>query len=90
MANTFLDSFCTRPMVAKKAVESRLPPPSPWRSAHVEQSGGRAVMYTPAVTWSQRDQAETGVGPAIASGSQTYSDLCDFPAAPTSTTGKFT
>ena len=29
-------------------------------------------------------RAETGVGPSIASGSQTYSGICaDFPAAPT-------
>jgi hypothetical protein len=42
-------------------------------------------MYTPAVTivaaWIR---AETGVGPAIASGSQTYRGTCaDFPQAPT-------
>jgi hypothetical protein len=44
----------------------------------------RATMYTPAVTivaaWIK---AETGVGPAMASGSQTYSGSCaDFPHAP--------
>ena len=42
-------------------------------------------MYTPAVTivaaWIS---AETGVGPSIASGSQTYSGICaDLPVAPT-------
>ena len=42
-------------------------------------------MYTPAVTivaaWIS---AETGVGPSIASGSQTYSGICALlPAAPT-------
>ena len=45
----------------------------------------RAIMYTPAVTivaaWIN---ALTGVGPSIASGSQTYSGICaDFPVAPT-------
>src|SRR5512136_2824087 len=45
----------------------------------------RAVMYTPAVTivaaWMR---ALTGVGPAIASGSQTYNGICaDLPVAPT-------
>ena len=45
----------------------------------------RTIMYTPAVTivaaWIN---ALTGVGPAMASGSQTYSGICaDFPAAPT-------
>ena len=43
-------------------------------------------MYTPAVTivaaWIS---AETGVGPSIASGSQTYRGICaDLPVAPTS------
>src|ERR1041385_454096 len=45
----------------------------------------RTTMYTPAVTivaaWMS---ALTGVGPAIASGSHTYSGICaDFPIAPT-------
>src|SRR5438093_5619882 len=45
----------------------------------------RQVTYTPAVTivaaWIS---ADTGVGPSIASGSQTYSGICaDFPVAPT-------
>ncbi len=45
----------------------------------------RATMYTPAVTivaaWIS---AETGVGPSMASGSQTYRGICaDLPAAPT-------
>ncbi len=44
----------------------------------------RATMYTPAVTivaaWIS---ALTGVGPAIASGSHTYSGICaDLPVAP--------
>ena len=45
----------------------------------------RQVTYTPAVTivaaWIR---ADTGVGPAIASGSHTYNGICaDFPHAPT-------
>ena len=45
----------------------------------------RVIMYTPAVTivaaWIN---ALTGVGPSMASGSQTYSGICaDFPVAPT-------
>src|SRR5882724_5033939 len=44
----------------------------------------RTITYTPAVTivaaWIN---ADTGVGPAIASGSHTYSGICaDFPHAP--------
>ena len=44
----------------------------------------RPTMYTPAVTivaaWIS---AETGVGPSMASGSQTYSGICaDLPVAP--------
>src|SRR5512145_3205123 len=44
----------------------------------------RQTMYTPAVTivaaWIS---ADTGVGPAMASGSQTYSGICaDLPVAP--------
>src|SRR5438093_10945492 len=44
----------------------------------------RQVTYTPAVTivaaWIK---ADTGVGPAIASGSHTYNGICaDFPHAP--------
>ena len=42
-------------------------------------------MYTPAVTMvAAWISAETGVGPAMASGSQTYSGICaDLPQAPT-------
>ena len=44
----------------------------------------RHTMYTPAVTMvAAWISAETGVGPAIASGSQTYSGICaDLPQAP--------
>src|SRR6202040_3236244 len=46
----------------------------------------RATIYTPAVTMvAAWIKADTGVGPAMASGSQTYSGICaDLPAAPTS------
>ena len=49
-----------------------------------EHARSRPIMYTPAVTivaaWIS---AETGVGPSIASGSQTYSGICaDLPVAP--------
>ena len=42
-------------------------------------------MYTPAVTMvAAWISALTGVGPSIASGSQTYRGICaDFPTAPT-------
>ena len=42
-------------------------------------------MYTPAVTMvAAWINALTGVGPSIASGSQTYRGICaDFPVAPT-------
>src|SRR5581483_1215091 len=45
----------------------------------------RATMYTPAVTMvAAWISAETGVGPSMASGNQTYSGNCaDFPHAPT-------
>ena len=41
-------------------------------------------MYTPAVTMvAAWIKAETGVGPSMASGSQTYSGTCaDLPVAP--------
>ncbi len=44
----------------------------------------RAIMYTPAVTMvAAWISALTGVGPAMASGSQTYKGICaDFPVAP--------
>src|SRR5689334_21640301 len=45
----------------------------------------RAIMYTPAVTMvAAWISADTGVGPAIASGSHTYSGSCALlPQAPT-------
>src|SRR5262249_7437324 len=45
----------------------------------------REIMYTPEVTMvAAWISADTGVGPAIASGSQMYSGICaDLPVAPT-------
>ncbi len=75
------------PMVAAKSAVS-----VPMMATTVKAEGARskitcerATIYTPAVTivaaWIK---AETGVGPSIASGSQTYSGICaDLPAAPT-------
>src|SRR5262245_31477264 len=50
-----------------------------------ERKPNRAIMYTPAVTMvAAWISALTGVGPAIASGSQTWSGICaDLPVAPT-------
>ena len=86
-ASTFLMSFCASPIVAAKIAVS--PPTAAITSIAVGDiltiAFARATMYTPAVTivaaWIS---ADTGVGPAIASGSHTYSGSCaDFPIAPT-------
>ena len=79
-------SFCTMPIApAQSAVAA------PITATIVSTSGAcanstalRPIKYTPAVTivaaWIS---AETGVGPSIASGSQTYSGICaDLPVAP--------
>jgi len=52
----------------------------------------RAIMYTPAVTMvAAWISADTGVGPSIASGSQTNSGICaDFPVAPSSSSAAIT
>ena len=86
-ARIFLISFCTKPIVAAKtavtaptiAINSIVTGASAKRIEH------RATIYTPAVTivaaWIK---ALTGVGPAIASGNQTYKGICaDLPIAPT-------
>src|SRR5688572_23451059 len=80
-------SFCTMPIApAHSAVAV------PMTATIISTSGAcanntalRPIKYTPAVTivaaWMS---AETGVGPSIASGSQTYSGICaDLPTAPT-------
>src|SRR5438132_3611100 len=72
-------SHCFNPIVAAKIAVS-----APMTTTVSDATGGsakrkwlRATRYTPAVTivaaWIR---AETGVGPAIASGSQTYSGIC--------------
>src|ERR1700719_3625394 len=79
-------SFWTRPMVAaKKAVA--MPMTATTFSAIGECrkiDELRATIYTPAVTMvAAWISALTGVGPSIASGSQTYRGSCaDLPMAP--------
>src|SRR5881409_2704372 len=79
-------SVCARPMLAANSAVS-----APTTATVVIAAGAcryrgaiRQVTYTPAVTivaaWIK---ADTGVGPAIASGSHTYNGICaDFPHAP--------
>src|SRR5439155_20293127 len=79
-------SFWARPIVAAKIAVA-----APTSATTIIATGDRrkrtlerTTMYTPAVTivaaWIR---AETGVGPAMASGSQTYRGiLADFPQAP--------
>ena len=80
-------SYCTKPIDAAKMAVT--PPTVATTSiafgASVKISLERATKYTPAVTivaaWIS---ADTGVGPSMASGSQTCSGSCaDLPAAPT-------
>src|SRR6185503_14255985 len=87
-ANTFLMSYWPTAIVAaKSAVTAPVMATMYCASCTAEYNGAERVMrYTPAVTivaaWIS---AETGVGPAIASGSQTYNGICaDLPATPTS------
>src|SRR5687768_1822838 len=73
-ARTFLMSHCLRPIVAAKiAVTAPTTATVRLATGDIENSAAlRATRYTPAVTivaaWIS---AETGVGPAMASGSQT-------------------
>ena len=85
-ASTFLMSHCLSPIVAAKtAVSAPTTATVNCATGAMEKSTAlRAMRYTPAVTivaaWMR---AETGVGPAIASGSQTKSGICaDLPVAP--------
>ncbi len=79
-------SFCTRPIVAATNAVST-PTTATMVStigACVKSTAFRPTIYTPAVTivaaWIS---AETGVGPSIASGSQTYSGIWALlPVAP--------
>src|SRR5215471_21083237 len=86
-ANTFLMSYCPTAIVAAKSAVTAPTIATIFCACGTEAYNGaeRVTRYTPAVTivaaWIN---AETGVGPAIASGSQTYSGICaDLPQAPT-------
>ena len=80
-------SFWTRPIVpairavATPTIATMLNVGGAW----LNRTAFLPIMYTPAVTmvaaWMS---AETGVGPSIASGSQTNNGICaDLPVAPT-------
>src|SRR3972149_432492 len=79
-------SYCPTAMVAANSAVS--PPTTAtvvWAAGTAVNSGAeRATKYTPAVTMvAAWISAETGVGPAMASGSQTYKgSWADFPATP--------
>src|SRR6266540_27892 len=86
-ASTRLMSHCLSAMVAaNRAVSAPVPATTaPEIGARAKSTLQRATRYTPAVTivaaWIR---ADTGVGPAIASGSQVKSGTCaDLPVAPT-------
>src|SRR3990172_12959592 len=85
-ATTRLMSFWTRAMLAAKIAVTApmLATTARLRGAALKRGLERATMYTPAVTMvAAWIRAETGVGPSMASGSQTYSGICaDFPLAP--------
>jgi hypothetical protein len=80
-------SFCTSPMVAAKIAVNAPTIATVFMAcgASTNSAFDRATMYTPAVTMvAAWISAETGVGPSIASGSQTYNGNCaDLPQAPT-------
>src|SRR5574340_1261043 len=77
----------TAMLAANRAVTAPTVATTSWAAGAAVYSGAeRATRYTPAVTivaaWIS---ADTGVGPAIASGSQTYSGICaDLPVTPSS------
>ena len=79
-------SHCLRPIVAAKNAVSAPTTTTVRLAAGASENSTllRAMRYTPAVTivaaWMS---AETGVGPAMASGSQVYSGICALlPAQP--------
>src|SRR5512145_3062051 len=85
-ASTFLMSHCFSAIdAANSAVSAPTPATTaPDTGAIANRRLQRATRYTPAVTivaaWIS---ADTGVGPAIASGSQVYSGICALlPAQP--------
>ncbi len=85
-ATTRLMSFCTRAMLAAKTAVSAPTVATRFMliGARLNRAFDRATMYTPAVTMvAAWIRAETGVGPSMASGSQTYSgSWADLPVAP--------
>jgi hypothetical protein len=73
-ATTRLMSFCTKAMLAAKTAVSAptVATTLMLRGARLNRAFDRATMYTPAVTMvAAWIRAETGVGPSMASGSQT-------------------
>jgi hypothetical protein len=86
-ASTRLMSYCTRPIVAAiNAVSTPTMATIVMTCGACENSTAfRPSMYTPAVTMvAAWIRADTGVGPSMASGSQTYSGICALlPVAPT-------
>src|SRR6266852_8509862 len=85
-ARTFLMSHCLSAIVAaNRAVSAPTPATTALDTGAMANSRlQRATRYTPAVTivaaWMS---AETGVGPAIASGNQVYRGICaDLPVQP--------
>src|ERR1700678_3201918 len=81
-----LISHCTQPRIAPvTAVKPPITPASSCADGLAFHNGAhRAIKYTPAVTivaaWIN---AETGVGPSMASGSQVCNGICaDLAAAP--------
>src|SRR5271165_98881 len=80
-------SFCTSPMEAAKMAVTAPMIATTFMAfgASTNKAFERATMYTPAVTMvAAWISAETGVGPSMASGSQTYRGNCaDLPQAPT-------
>ena len=85
-ASTRLMSHCFSAIVAaNNAVSAPTPATTaPDTGAIANSRLQRATRYTPAVTMvAAWINAETGVGPAMASGSQVYSGICaDFPVHP--------
>src|SRR3954454_6302428 len=86
-ASTFLMSFCTQPIVAaSNAVAAPVTAITASDTGATANTGdNRQIKYKPDVTivaaWIS---ALTGVGPAIASGSHTYSGICALlPVQPT-------
>src|SRR5450755_5052050 len=80
-------SFCTSPMEAANTAVRAPTMATVFIAvgASTNSAFERATMYTPAVTMvAAWINADTGVGPSIASGSHTYNGNCaDLPQAPT-------